>query len=170
MLLLSPPFSVPDERYHFWRAYELSEGKVLAHREHGGKGNVGDVLPMSLWKTMVMVHANVSDDHHMYPSLAKTWAAMHIPLEPEKHCFRVFPNTALYSPVPYLPAAAAIAVSRYAGATPLMMFYCARAANLLAFLLLASWAVRTTPILRTGFSLMTFLPVSLFWGGFVVGR
>jgi uncharacterized membrane protein len=162
MLVLQPAFSVPDEWPHFLRAYHLSEGKIYAHRENGPTSNVGDLFPVSMWQTMVMLHSNVPRDNLMQPDLKKTAAALDMPLDPGERHFQPFPNTALYSPVPYLPAALAIALSRAAGASPLAMFYCGRAANLIVFLLLAGWAVKTTPILRTSFAILALLPMSLF--------
>jgi len=55
ILILTPPFQVPDEPQHFFRAFQLSEGRfrdlvVLAPDEKDGmrSGRYGTMLPKSL--------------------------------------------------------------------------------------------------------------------------
>src|SRR5438128_2418991 len=45
LVFLVPPFQSPDEQTHFYRAYQLSEGHLIANRLSYG---AGDTLPKSL--------------------------------------------------------------------------------------------------------------------------
>ena len=38
--VITPPFQVPDEVVHFYRAYQISEGHLIARPVKGGYGNL----------------------------------------------------------------------------------------------------------------------------------
>jgi len=84
-----------------------------------------------------------------------------IPLNPENRQFTDFANTAIYAPTAYLPQAAAIAVFRPLGATPLQLLYAARIANLLVWMLLVSAALRLMPFMRSTLAAIALLPATL---------
>ena len=69
-----------------------------------------------------------------------------IALDPQRRQFTAFSNTALYSPLAYLPQSAVIWAAGLGKASPLVMFYLARVANLIVYLLMAATAVGLAPI------------------------
>jgi uncharacterized membrane protein len=127
---LTPPFEGADEAAHLRRAYQLSEGTILAERTDDG---VGGFLPPSL--------------------------RLRRPAE-GRRVFVDFRNTAVYAPPPYLPHALVLVLGRTVGLTPVALLYLARLAGLAASLWLVSLAIRVTPIAKHVFLLLALLPMS----------
>ena len=154
-----PPFSAPDEQPHLYRAYHCSQGKLYASKCDGA---TGDDLPSSLTETYATIAGHATKDEEYDISWAKISKASQIVLDPQRRQFTVFNNTALYTPVPYLPQAAAIGVARFWGPAPLTLLYLARSANLVAYLLLAAAAVRITPIQKWTLAMVALVPMSVY--------
>ncbi len=155
--LLIPPFQSPDEPGHFMRAYQISEGVFFPEKK---EQRLGGTLPASL--------AQVRDsfsflkmDYNARLDKDLIFRCLKRPLHAEQRVFADFPNTAVYAPTAYLPQAAAIALLRPLGTTPLQMLYAARLANLLAWALLVFSAIRLFPFLKNTMATLALLPASL---------
>lgn len=159
LVFLSPPFSTPDEMAHFYRAYHCSQGKPYASKRGG---EVGDDLPSSLAEVEAAIAGGARSDKEYQISRAKFDKAWGIALDPQRKQFIAFPNTALYSPVPYVPQSLAIWAARLCGPGPLAMLYLARVASLIAYLLLAATAVRLAPIHKWTLALVALMPMSVY--------
>lgn len=170
-LFLTPPFQVPDEQAHFYRAYQISEGQIVAQKRAGecaGYTNnftsemcVGGLLPTSLLTTVrsnkpIRFHPQNKQNPQDIFDLLK------LPLEPQDRTFLKFPGSALYSHVPYLPQALAIAVGRLAHVSPLALMYAGRFFNLMAWLGLEYLAIRIAPAGKWLLFLICLTPMSLF--------
>jgi uncharacterized membrane protein len=130
-ILLTPPFEGADEPAHWRRAYQVSEGQILAEKHDGGAGGF---LPPSI--------------------------RLRRPAEGER-VFVDFRNTAVYSPVPYLPHALAIALGRAVDLQPVPLLYLARLVGLAAALGLGFLAIRVTPIGKRVFLLLALAPMPI---------
>jgi uncharacterized membrane protein len=162
MVVLTPPFQVPDEPQHFYRAYQLSE---LRMRGIVRDGAAGAILPSSLIELtdrFLGSRAIHTDRPITAQPLRDTWLAFDLPLDPGRREFVDFSGAAPYSPLPYLPQTVAIAVARWAGAGPLALLYVARLANVLVVLTLLTWAVRIMPIGREALVVAGLLPMAAF--------
>jgi uncharacterized membrane protein len=159
--LLLPPFQSPDEPNHFLRAYQVSEGRFFPEKKsESGFYRLGGTLPLSLAQACDSF-AFLKNDYaaRLSPQhLSKAFAA---PLQPEQRAFLDFANTAIYAPTAYLPQAAAIALLRPLGASPLQMLYAARLANLLIWWLLVLASIRILPFGQWVFAALALLPASL---------
>lgn len=162
LVLLTPPFQVPDEHQHFFRAYQISElglrGEVLS-------GKAGALLPSSLAELVERFLG--SRELHSWRKvvsspLGETLRAISIPLDPSRREFVNFSGAAFYSPLPYLPQAAAIAAGRELGFGPLGLLYAARLANGLAALLFVTFALRVLPIGSMMLFVAGLLPTVLY--------
>jgi uncharacterized membrane protein len=162
--LATGPFRAPDEYHHFFRAYEISEGRLVATRV--GNEFLGDYLPQSLEKIAAMSAA--------YPGIPpvrmepqQISAARLVKLKANARSFVPFPGAALHSPLVYMPAACGIAIGRLLHAGPMILFYAARCANAIVAGGLLGWAlrrsVRSAPFLAS----LAFLPMCLFQIGTV---
>ncbi len=155
--LLTPPFQSPDEPNHFLRAYQVSEGIFFPEKQDR---RLGGTLPASLghvrdsFSFLRMNYEARADKSLIFQSL-------NLPLKAETRIFLDFPNTAIYAPTAYLPQAAAIAILRPLGATPLQMLYAARLANLFVWVLLVLAAIRLMPFLKRTLTVFALLPASL---------
>jgi hypothetical protein len=161
LVVLTPPFQVPDEPQHFYRAYQLSELQLSGVVRDGA---AGAMLPSSLIELTERL-LGTRALHTQRRITAQPWRgtllALDQPLDPDRREFINF-SSALYSPLPYLPQIMAIAVARWAGAGPLALLYVARLANVLVALALLSWAVRIMPIGREAVVVAGLLPMAAF--------
>jgi len=155
--VVTPPFQVPDEFQHFYRAYQVSEGRLTAYRQDG---RVGGDLPTRL-KTFGEQIWGKTFDPTKKIAPGRIWDSRLIPLDPQNQQFFAFGNVSWHSPTNYLPQAIGIAVAREFDAGPMGIFYAGRFANLLSWSLLIYFSLRVIPILRWTFLLLALTPMSL---------
>ncbi len=152
-------FRGADEYNHFFRAYHISIGRMIAHR--GPFGVVGEELPASLLR----LAREAADFPHLpgiQSSSTRFRSASHISLDPDRTAIINFPNTALYSPLVYAPAATGIAVGRLLGLPPLWLFYLARCFSALVVASLLAIAIKTLPPPAESFAILPLVPMALF--------
>jgi uncharacterized membrane protein len=157
-LFITPPFQVPDEPNHFYRAWQISEGGFISVKQDK---RVGGYLPSSL--------ENVSQPffHLIWAKDMKTKdidisGILKTPLNYGEKKFYDFNNTAMYSPVCYLPAAFTISILRVFNTPPLYAFYGARLTTLFFWIILVYYAIKIIPVYKWLFSFLALLPMSLF--------
>jgi uncharacterized membrane protein len=159
LLFITPPFQVPDESVHFFRAYQLSEGEFIAEKRDE---LTGGTVPVSV----ITVPHTLSDDIPFNPESKQTvervLGVLDVPLQPEQEQFIDFRVMALYTPVPHLPQALAIAVGRLFEGTPLILMILGRLAVLLATTALIFYAIQLTPIFKWFFFVFAFVPMATF--------
>ncbi|WP_158930665.1 DUF2142 domain-containing protein [Acidisphaera sp. S103] len=162
LVFLTPPFQVPDEQQHFYRAYQLSE---LDLRGVVRDGAAGAVLPSSLPELAdrFLGTRAIHTDRPVRPTpLRETLKMLAKPLDPTRREFVDFSGAAFYSPLPYLPQAVAIAVGRGLGLGPLGLLYAARLVNGLAALLVAAAALRALPVGNMLLLVFGLLPMAVY--------
>jgi len=160
LALLTPPFQVPDEGQHFFRAYAISEGDFEPVVQHGEGGAMVPSSLLDLVQTFLGTRANLADRSVTPQPLAVTAGQLSVPLVPQRKEFKAFPAAA-YSPLGYLPQATAIAIGRALGAAPLLLLYLGRLANAFIAIGVLSWAVWLTPARREIVCLLGLLPMAL---------
>jgi len=156
-LILTPPFQTPDEINHFYRAYQISEGTLLGQKQDN---RVGGDLPKSL-----------VDFAAGFRSLTWTKAAriksatvldkFRTPLNPEDRQFVDFANTAMYSPVSYAPQAIVLFYIKPFELSPVALFYWARLASLLFWIVAIYYAIHLMPFYKWLLALIALLPMSV---------
>jgi uncharacterized membrane protein len=161
LVLLTPPFQVPDEVQHFYRAFQLSDLRIRAEVQNGISGGT---LPSSLPE---LVKSSVyTRDGILYPAtpspITKSLKLASIPLDSSTRQFVAFPGSAFYSPLPYFPQVLGIAVGRLFGLGPLYLLYLGRLVNCLAALGLGGLAVYLMPVAGELVMVVGLLPMSLF--------
>jgi uncharacterized membrane protein len=162
MIILTPPFQVPDEQEHFQRAYQLSE---LQPRGIVRDGAAGGMLPSSLIELsehFLGTRALHGERRITAQPFRQSWLALDRPLDPNRREFVNFSSVAFYSPFAYLPQVIAIISGRWAGAGPLALLYLARLANALVAVALLTWAVRLMPIAREAVMVAGLLPMAVY--------
>ncbi len=164
----TPPFQVPDETNHFYRILQISEGKILAEVEDsylpGGKA-AGGYLPESVF----IMASTLINDFKSGPKEKRNLANIlkyraFYPGE-EKKKFIIFSNTALYSPLLYLPQTAGTVAAKALNLSWLEIFYAGRLCALLFWIGCVYFAIKAIP---TGKWLLCFLalsPMALFEAG-----
>jgi uncharacterized membrane protein len=160
LVFLIPPFQSADEPWHFYRAYEISEGG-LAVRQTDARGIPCDAFPVSLYKIW-LPFSHIGFHSEARTSLRQIREAFSIPLEPNQRMLIALPNTSHYSPVCYLPQSIGIALGRLIGAGPLTLFYLGREGNLLGWILAGYVALRCAPIIAPPIFLLLLMPMPLY--------
>jgi uncharacterized membrane protein len=155
--IVTPPFQVPDETAHFYRAYQVSEGRLDLLPP---PGQVGAQLPASIHR-MGELFADLPFHPERKTSAGAILAAFRIPLAPERREPVFFPSTLQYTCVPYLPQAIGIAAGRLLGAPALALLYLARLTNLLCGALAVAFAVRRLPAFAWLAALAALTPMAL---------
>ena len=160
MVFLTPPFDVPEELQHFLRIYQCSQGHIYPSRQ----GNVvGGEMPVSIPQGGHIIIGNPRSEFDLKVSVQQIKDSLAVPLQPERTTFMYFPATVRWSPVPYLPAAAAVRLGRSLELTAIQLLYLGRAGTLAGYLLLAAAAVLLMPIHKWTMSLIALMPTSIFF-------
>jgi uncharacterized membrane protein len=163
MLTINPPFRVPDTIMHFYKAYSISELEflpVVKPARDGVPMRSGSNGPRS-FDTMEKATG------FRWPGgeydVGDVGSALEIPLNPGTTKFYSYGSNGriISSPVPYIPAAAVIAIGRLFHLSPLLMVYASGFFNLLLFLFLGYLAIRMTPVLKWTFVLLGLMPTTM---------
>lgn len=182
VVLITPPFQVADEHNHFARAYQVSEGHLVSTKQTFTANDrfgpyeyvnsvafrqeefvaSGGMLPISVADTFETASKGVefySDSKH---SLYKTFALLNKPLNTDRKIFIHFANTAVYSPIPYLPQSIGIAAGRLCDLSPLVLMYLGRLTNLIGWLAIVYCALKLAPTIKHPLLLLALMPMTLF--------
>ena len=153
-----PPFQNPDEPAHMLRAYQISEGGIIARRftfagqiESGGK-----VDP-------VILQAAAQLNSLPFQQNAKLNRKDEMPRIRWSHIrsFEDFPNSAIYPPQFYLPAAAAVWIGRISGFTVDHTLILARLLTGMAAIIIGTIAIAFADAAAPWIFMILTLPMSL---------
>ncbi|HEY7199250.1 MAG TPA: DUF2142 domain-containing protein [Candidatus Dormibacteraeota bacterium] len=151
-----PPSQGLDEPAHFYRVYQISQGHLVSERSGPWAGGV---LP-----DCVMAYMNDNFTTAYTWGSQFSWPAFAAPptgCDPASTRWQTFVNTAVYSPVSYLPQVAGVGAARVAGASLPWVFLAGRLAGLLGYLGLVFLALRLAPIGRNVMLVVALLPMAL---------
>src|SRR6266567_6501502 len=162
--VLIGPFRGADEPNHFFRAFHVSEGGVLAI--HGSEGIVGQFLPTSLL-TLAQIAGALPKIPEMRTSPEQLHAAAQVPLNSNHRILVNFPNCALYSPLNYLFPAIGIDIGRVFSANPLLLFYLARIFSALFGVSLFAFGINLLPLPAQSLRVFALIPMVLFQTGMI---
>jgi uncharacterized membrane protein len=156
-IALNPPLQVPDEAEHFERAYAISQGVLWRDEQAGGTTVDKDIAALSRGPFL-----GLTVDRARRATWAEIAQALRAPQDRERVHVDMYPYA---SPVPYLPAAVAIAVTRACGASAALSLYAARLVHLLLYLGLCFAAARLMPYARSLLVLVMLAPAPLYLAG-----
>jgi uncharacterized membrane protein len=159
LIAVTPPFQVPDEPHHFYRAYQIAQGGLISEARGDSSGGV---IPSALVDLGVRFKDGIAFHPEKKLDPRAIRAAFAIPLSPERAEFASFPGAALHSPVAYLPQAAGILVGKAIGAPALALLYLGRICNLLVATTAIALAIRTIPAFKNVLLLLALLPMSVY--------
>lgn len=155
----TPPALVGDEPNHFFRAYQISEGQIFGERRENLSGGW---LPKSVLDTNRKLVGNIEMNHDVKFDGNLISELRQLSLDKEDRVFERFPNTVVYTPIPYAPQVLGILAGKVFNASPLSMIYLARIFNLFFFIALAFAAIRKTPVHKWVFCLLCLTPTNVF--------
>lgn len=156
-LFLTPPFQSPDENRHFYRAYHMSKGSILATKKDG---RVGGYLPKKVKESLIpfsgmrgRVQQTTSNKEIMSSVAHKGDETLE---------FVDFPSMAVYTPVSYVPQAIGIRIARLFSDSAIIALYAGRLMTLLVWMTALFFAIRITPIFKWLLATLALLPMSIF--------
>ena len=159
IIVLTPPFQVPDEGHHLYRAYHIAEGNSFG--EQTADARFGGNLPTSLiafersWRYLRYNYEAKTNLKKLSP-LALT------SLQSQKKEFADFPNVAYYVPIPYLAQATFLKIGIWLETAPLLLLFGTRVFGFLFWVMLLFYAIKIIPFHKNTFTLLALLPSSLF--------
>lgn len=175
--IITPAFTGYDEPVHFLRTWDLSSGHLVARPAHDANGD--RTMVGAFPKTLISDIGTLLTDGYYAgggPGCGPTKDAhdatctFHHVRDPAPRGPTVdkdFPSTAVYTPVPYLPATIAVGAARVMGLSTLATLWAARFASLCAYLLLVALALRRLPRHRWLFAALALAPVCTFQAAMV---
>lgn len=136
-----PPFQNPDEPMHFYRGYQVAKGHVFSTPNevelYGGD------IPLSMRELVVKseIEHNYDYEHRFFLDYGQLLGYGY----GGDKVFEGFPNTAIYSPLAYLPSAFAHGVVGLFNGPLLVALYLGRLLSLLVVLVIFMAALRIIP-------------------------
>lgn len=158
MLLITPPFQVPDEVNHFYKSYQIADGKILSET---WDNRLGGFVPASFVE-LTKPFEGLKFKMHAKTDFKTIREQLSIPLNEDEKVFVDYPNTALYSPISYIPQAFSIFILTKFNLPPLIIFYLTRLITLLIWIACIGLVIKITPIYKWLFTLLSLLPMSIF--------
>jgi hypothetical protein len=164
-VLINPPLRGPDETAHFLRALGIAEGEWIP-RTADPRGRRGLFLPAEFHKQFSYfneLRETPSSGRRAYMEILRSYRDGQSTAERQLGwVFVPYEGSEGYSPIPYLPYAAAALVARILEFQFLETLYFMRIAGLLTASLIAACAITLTPSLQWMFFCAAMLPTALY--------
>ncbi|MEI7918245.1 MAG: DUF2142 domain-containing protein [Candidatus Saccharibacteria bacterium] len=158
LIFIIPPFQTPDEQTHLYRAYQLSEGHLIAdHLSYGAGGTLPTSLSDAFNKYSYLIFK--PDNKVTLKYIRSTITA---PLNSTVRKETRFENTAPYPPLGYLPQVIGISIGRIISANPVILLYMARISNLLVWILGIWLCMKRQPKLSLALFSFSLIPIVLY--------
>lgn len=163
IIALAPPFTGADEEAHFTRAYGITNGVLIMPNENKVE------VPESFRKTIGCFQNKQPDAGTMYLYTYDNYGedkkrafecAANLRLNDEKK-ETVSTSASFYSPLSYLPQAAALLIARIFDMPILWMSYAARISVLVAYVGMIALAIRLLPVRKWALVGVALLPHSI---------
>jgi uncharacterized membrane protein len=170
IIVATPPLRGPDETAHFLRAYGVAAGDIVpAIRD--AQGRKGVFLPASLhagFQYFEDVQATEKVEGWSGPVFRAYFDRPPASGEPgADFAFVLYAGSEGYTPIPYLPQAAAALIARALDLDFLATFYLMRFAGLIAMTALIAFAIAIVPQVGWAFFAIAMLPAA-FYGRSVI--
>ena len=157
-LIITPPFCVPDEAAHLYRAWSIAHGEMFV--THGGA-----MVPQSMIDAaLAMLKATRGATAHPM-TISFLMEQLRAPLRP---AHQVFLSTKWYTapgytPLGYVVVAITFALTAPLRLPPVLLMYLGRLANLIAATALIAFAIRRAPFGRSSLALLALTPMTVFF-------
>ncbi|KAA0235312.1 MAG: hypothetical protein JJLCMIEE_01654 [Acidimicrobiales bacterium] len=167
LVFITPLWAGIDEPGHFYRAYQLTEGRLIPVEDPTGVAEGGgaclptDVVADVEKGRLDYLAAGARDAGTFSGETPEPDLSNAIPCG-EDRVFVEFATFSWYSPLGYAPQALAVGVGRLVGAPVSIQLVLARLATLAAYAALALFAIGRTPRGKWAMAAAALLPVTLF--------
>lgn len=162
-VFLVPPLQAPDENSHFLRAYQVSDFNFTSDPIRvNGVERYGGYVPKSINEAAPALLGDVAGkpQNKFQPGLIKKYIAQ--PLNQADKEPTIVEAGGMYSPIVYIPQSIGINIGKVFNASPLLLIWLGRLANLLFWILLVYFAVKLIPVGKWALAILALNPVSTF--------
>ena len=149
-IICMPTFKNHDEIYHWYRAYEVSTGKLM---EEVDGDTLGTILPQSI--------SDVTTDDWQSITYAKVRDSLNAELDKENTALLYSETSAVYSFVQYIPQAIGIFITRMFTDKVLLLAYGGRIINMVFSIILIYFAIKKIPFGKKILLLLSFIPIAI---------
>ncbi|MBR1801617.1 DUF2142 domain-containing protein [Candidatus Saccharibacteria bacterium] len=150
-IAVTPFDAVSDEKVHFLRAFEVSQGHFTATREKKISHYASNV-PIEIYNSEYQLQDDHKQYNRMFENLFKnSGETVSIPYD----------DAASYSPFAYTPQALGLAIGRFLNFSPMICFYLGRLFMLFTFVLICYFALKLMPKYREFMLFVMLLPMTL---------
>lgn len=156
-IMLTPPFQVPDEPAHFFKALHFADGNFfpeVSNNYVGGYFAKGTEI-------MLQPYDSLFHETGKRISFSDLVSASKSRFDINAETFIQFPNTARIFPLPYIPQVFGIFAGKLIFQSPLMWLYLGRLFNLLTWIILIFFAIKLTPIHQWTIVILALLPMHI---------
>lgn len=156
MMFLVPPYNVPDESSHFCKSFKMSYFK---NEDDGGYTKLPKFLEDFSSKYLHSVHKQ-----GINYSGVNYFSDLYLNCDYEDNTEMVnvnYTNTKYLSFLAYVPSALVIFIGRNLGFSPLLLLLASRFIDLLIVVILAYFALKTTPKFKKIFFIVCLFPIFL---------
>lgn len=163
LCFLHPPFEIPDEPNHFFRALEISNFDFAPHF-WPGYVQAGAVMPLAasgFASRELSPAIRAGNERNFGERLARIRGEEDQQVSAASDSFVPFANTIIYNPLFYLPQAITIGVARLFSQKPYVWFYAARVVNALTAVALTFLALLLSRPQQLVLASVALLPMSL---------
>ena len=157
-IIVVPPFQVPDSPNHFFRTYQLATGHLSPVQENN---SVGGFVPKSFHQFQeTFTQFRYNPYHKMEKNVLRE--TRNIELKESDKVFMHFPNTAVYSPISYIPQVMVMRIGLWLNLGPYFIFYLVKIVSFLTWMVMIRVVFYFLPIKKKLFAVLLLLPMSLF--------
>lgn len=159
-VVINGPFQSPDEFAHFYRAYQVSDGKFVCEHYNGQNGAY---VPRSLIQSDIVQYSQRVPFHNNAKfNVHDIISSLSIRLNKKSTMFISIPNTATYNPIVYLPASIGIEIGKIFNLSPLILMYMGRICNLIFSTVLFYFSIKNIPYKKILLVLFGLMPMLLY--------
>ena len=149
--LLIPIGGIPDEAPHFWRAYEVSELKIIT--ESDAEGNTGMYIPDNLRSVINTDYSNQENDYSL--------TIAHLPDQASDNYILDSTPAESYSPLNYIPQAIGIWVGKILQLPLIPTMYLSRLFNMVFCITIIAFCIKHIPTMKKTIFLVGLFPMTM---------
>lgn len=166
IMIFTPPFLYPDENAHFYRSLGILDGQIVVQKTD--KEHSGSFLPKSIhdFENRTKFYDFLADRDCLKARISfKDISDASSYTKNGEKIFVNHINTALYSPVAYMPQLAGMAAAGMFTPSFLYIMFGGKICNFLFYLILGFFAIRSLPFLKWVGVLILLAPINLSLAG-----
>lgn len=160
-IVIAPAFTGSDEHSHFYRVYEITDGKLLTTIKDG---QVGSELPSSLAKTFSNGYKDAPNKLLRYRHDLKMSKVSLDKKETDLYgsgSLYEYQGASLYSPLQYIPQIIGVSIGKIFNLGPFWLLMLGRLFGLICFVFITTYGIYLIPKGKTFFMILLLTPVVL---------